>query len=147
NTGFAFLPPAAYSFPGAPRPQGWNIIPNYDVGAQYNYSNFCAGSTYPNLPDLSLNVHIRVRFILVDMGVKPYRIVDYVNLMSTDSITNLTRMLIGDSRCMTNDATINAMWCTNRVDGSTSIRVPTTGIENQIYASLNPNAPGVQWND
>jgi hypothetical protein len=128
------------------------MVPTNFDQVQQNFSNYCAGTTFPNPPDWSFNLRTKLRFLLIDTGLNPPRIVDYVNLASTNSITNLMSALIGNTICMTNDpgrGSPSAMWCTNRVDGSLNPLVPTVGIQNQIYASLTgpDHDHNIQWND
>ena len=112
------------------------------------------GTSNLYVPHWQLNVRTRLRFTLIDTSVSPNRIVDYVNLDSTESPLDMADALMHDtpgtyscdpqSTAYTPSATIGSMWCTNRLGGSTASAIPTFGIMNQISASLGETSPN--WN-
>jgi len=112
------------------------------------------GTSNLYVPHWQLNVRTRLRFSLIDTSVSPNRIVDYVNLDSTESPLDITDALMHDasgiyscdpqSTTYTPSASIGGMWCTNRAGGSSSYSVPTFGILNQIEASFGHTLP--DWN-
>ena len=112
------------------------------------------GTSNLYVPHWLLNVRTRLRFTLIDTSVSPNRIVDYVNLDSTESLLDITDALMHDasgiyscdpqSTTYTPSASIGGMWCTNRAGGSTDNSVPTFGVMNQIEASLGHTSP--DWN-
>jgi len=112
------------------------------------------GTSNLYVPHWQLNVRTRLRFTLIDTSVSPNRIVDYVNLDSTESLLDITDALMHDasgiyscdpqSTTYTPSASIGGMWCTNRAGGSTDNSVPTFGVMNQIEASLGHTSP--DWN-
>jgi hypothetical protein len=86
------------------------------------------------LPHWWLRLTTRLRFVLVDVVVN--RIVDYVNLSTTDDPLDITYELMRDADCSTyNPSTthINGLlWCTNR----SSPLGPTFGSRLQLELSL-----------
>jgi hypothetical protein len=102
--------------------------------------------TNAHVPRWQLGVRNRLRFALVDTSVNPNRIVDYVNLDSTEEPLDIADALMHEnaesyacdpkSTSYTPSATPGSMWCTNRPGGVTDDSVPTFGIRNQIEASL-----------
>ena len=86
-----------------------------------------------SVPHWWLSLRTRLRFILVDTSVN--RIVDYVNLDSTENPLDIIGLIMQGGYCgtvYTPNGSDGAEWCTNRVDGSNSEHVPTSGIVNQI---------------
>jgi hypothetical protein len=77
----------------------------------------------PNaLPHWWLQLNSRLRFILVDTGVNPNRIVDYVNLASSDPPVDITYELMQNGGCsdtynppQPGPVPDGLLWCTNRV--------------------------------
>jgi hypothetical protein len=110
------------------------------------FANVNTEDTYP-IPHWWLNLNTRVRYILVDTGAN--RIVDYVDLNYWQPTLDLNAQLAPPSTdCSGNPAALSdpvqrqwVLFCTNRVDGSLNVRVPTQGIVNQISLGLgiNPN--------
>ena len=73
------------------------------------------------VPHWWLRLNTRLRFFIVDMGVNPQRIVDYVNLVGADDPIDITYELMSGGNCGTNynppfaTQVPNGMfWCTNR---------------------------------
>jgi len=92
---------------------------------------------------LRVNMRTRVRYALVDLSVN--RLVDYVNLSSSQDPIDpidlgdlLKRTDTGaDATCNGNfNGEIGSLFCTNRVTGSSSVSVPTYGILNQFAISI-----------
>jgi hypothetical protein len=104
----------------------------------------------------------RVRFALVDTSVSPNRIVDYVNLDSTEDPVNIMERMKGPppsdvcNRTLDN-ADIGMLWCTNRYGNGAgapnspidaNVTIPTYGVWNQLLISLGVPVVGVDlWND
>ncbi|PWU08583.1 MAG: hypothetical protein C5B50_29260 [Verrucomicrobia bacterium] len=104
-----------------------------------DYTLVSAHNQFP-VPQWFLNVRTRLRFVLVDQQAN--RIVDYVNLDSTQGPMDLINLFANGSQCTANtypSGTRDSMWCTNRMDGSTNILIPTYGIMNQISVSMSVN--------
>jgi len=106
-------------------------------------------NSFPNL-QLSLNANARVRFALVDTSVG--RIVDYVNLSSSEAPINvgdlLKRTATGsDATCDGSfNGEIGSSFCTNRLMGSSSISTATYGVLNQFLISMgNPQVSDSFW--
>jgi hypothetical protein len=105
------------------------------------------GTTNLYVPHWQLNLRTRLRVALIDTSLSPERIVDYVNLDSTEQPMDIMAALASDGQCAdvyTPSGARGAMWCTNRLGGSTSDTVQTTGIMNQVYASS--GLTSVDWN-
>ena len=105
------------------------------------------GTTNLHVPRWQLNVRTRLRVALIDTSLSPERIVDYVNLDSTEQPLDIMAALASDGQCAdvyTPSGTRGAMWCTNRFGGSTNDTVQTFGIMNQINASF--GLISVDWN-
>ena len=105
------------------------------------------GTSNLYVPHWQLNVRTRLRFSLIDTSVSPNRIVDYVNLDSTEYPLDIADALSSDGQCnafYTPSASNGSMWCANRLGGSSSYSVPTFGILNQIEASFGHTLP--DWN-
>ena len=105
------------------------------------------GTTNFHVPHWQLNVRTRLYYALVDTSLTPNRIVDYVNLDSTETPVDITDALMHHtpsaySSCGPNapvyhqNSDDGSMWCTNRPGNSTSDSVKTYGIMNQIAASF-----------
>jgi hypothetical protein len=104
------------------------------------------GTSNLYVPHWQLNLRTRLRFALIDTSLSPNRIVDYVNLDSTEYPLHITDALMheisGTNSCdpqstiYTPSASNGSMWCTNRLGGSTAASAPTFGIMNQINAGL-----------
>lgn len=94
---------------------------------------------FPNL-QMSLNANARVRFALVDTSVG--RIVDYVNLGSSEAAINIGDLLKrtstgSDATCDGNfNGEIGSLFCTNRPTGVPSVFIPTYGVLNQFLISM-----------
>ena len=87
----------------------------------------------------------RLRVILIDTSVsKTGRIVDYVNLDSTEPPLDLTASLMQDvpgqtglcGNYYTPNGSDGSMWCTNHLSSLADQTMPTYGILNQLSASL-----------
>ncbi|MCX6926760.1 MAG: hypothetical protein NT154_26680 [Verrucomicrobia bacterium] len=107
------------------------------------------GTTNLHIPHWQLSVRSRLRFALIDTSPGVGRIVDYVNLDSTEYPLYITEALMQDSATQcgvsyTPSGSSGSMWCTSRLGGSTSDSTPTFGIINQIEASLGHTSPN--WN-
>jgi hypothetical protein len=113
------------------------------------------GTTNLHVPHWQLNLRTRLYYALVDSSLTPNRIVDCVNLDSTETPVDITDALMHDnpssySSCGPNATSYQqgssdgSMWCTNRPGNSTDDSVETYGIMNQIAASLGLTSP--DWN-
>jgi hypothetical protein len=105
------------------------------------------GTTNFYIPHWQLGVRTRLRVALIDTSSSPNRIVDYVNLDSTEQPVDVMSALSQDAICgdvYTPNGSRSAMWCTNRLWGSPDLSHPTFGIMNQIEASL--GHIDVDWN-
>ena len=114
------------------------------------------GTTNLHVPHWQLNLRTRLSFAVVDTGLN--RIVDYVNLDSTEDPLDITDALMHDtpsrySSCASSgayheDTTLGSMWCTNRPGNSIDNSVLTYGIMNQIAVSSTPELASHQiWNN
>jgi len=104
--------------------------------------NFERNAGFP-VPRWWASMSARTRFILVDKRTQ--RIVDYVNLDSTEDTLDITAKLKEDGDCDTINGSPGSQWCTNRVNNSTDFRVVTYGIQNQIH--IGEGVPKVtDWN-
>ena len=95
-----------------------------------------------------MHLRTRVRYYLIDTGVSPNRVVDFVNLDSTDAPLDIAQILTSDGMCSGSynpDGRDGSMSCTNRMAGN-STRNPTTGIQNQIGVGLDLVQPQ-NWNN
>jgi hypothetical protein len=101
---------------------------------------------FPNL-QLFVNVSARVRFALVDASVN--RIVDYVNLRSSEDSMDLADLLKRsyngtDADCSGNfSGDVGSLYCTNRVGNASSPSAATYGVLNQFGISFG----GIQVSD
>jgi hypothetical protein len=109
---------------------------------------FERGLGFP-VPHFWLSLRTRARFILVDNHFN--RIVDYVNLDSTEPPLDITLMAATNGLCEAEyipDGAPGSLWCTNRrVNLVTS---PTYGVLNQIGISLGSPQPDInagRWNN
>jgi hypothetical protein len=102
------------------------------------------------VPHWLLTTRTRLRFAVVDSELN--RLLDYVNLDSTDPALDLADTLMhenaGAYACDPNSTSwkagatsIGSMWCTNREGGVTNNSVLTFGVRNQIEASLGHSQP------
>ena len=106
---------------------------------------FESPSGYP-VPQWWLQLHTKVRFILVDTGSR--QIVDYVNLDSAEDPLDLAAALSSDGQCgdsYVQDGSPGSMWCTNRGVGVISDAVPTFGVRNQVGVCGGVITRNVQW--
>lgn len=113
----------------------------------FGFERHPGASRFPS-PRWWLNLRTRIQFALVDVGVTPNRIVDFVNLDSKDDPLDLAAILAMDGNCgSVPDGADGSMWCTNRLgDASgTVITRPTYGILNQIAASMG-EVEAQNWN-
>ena len=102
------------------------------------------------VPHWWLNLRTRLRFALIDTAAN--RIVDLVNLDSTELPLDITDTLMRDSpalygQCGTNytpSSSDSSMWCTNHYPSQGDENLPTYGILNQLQASLGLTQP--DWN-
>jgi hypothetical protein len=102
------------------------------------------------VPHWWLNLRTRLRFALIDTNAN--RIVDFVNLDSTEPPLDITDTLMRDSpalygQCGTNytpSSSDSSMWCTNHYPNQGDETLPTYGIMNQIIASWGGIQP--DWN-
>jgi hypothetical protein len=137
-TNYLFLTRCQYQFNSTgdpPDPTQGRFIPLSGVFESNSISMF-------PLPHWWLTLHSRVRFILVDTGVNPNRIVDYVNLDSVDTPIDVTSINASDAnQCNGLDPSNGGEWCTNRLRGATSVLVPTYGIIDQIQVCMGNITP------
>ena len=137
-TNYWFLTNCQYQFNSTadpPDPTQGRFIPFSGVFESNSISMF-------PLPHWWLTLHSRVRFILVDTGVTPNRIVDYVNLDSVDPPIDVTSINASDAnQCNGFDPSNGGEWCTNRLRGATSVLVPTYGIIDQIQVCMGNITP------
>jgi hypothetical protein len=90
------------------------------------------------IPHWWLNVKARLCFAVVDTGVSPSRIVDYVNL-ADQTLVNLTDTLMQGGQCggsYTPDGAYGSLWCTNHYPTPNNESLPTFGVLNQIQVGL-----------
>lgn len=91
------------------------------------------------VPRWFLNLRTRVQFILVDTSANN-RIVDYVNLDSSEPPLDITDLLTLGGSCVGSyvpDGNDGSLWCTNRMGNNPfDARVPTFGVLNQILIGL-----------
>ena len=105
------------------------------------------------VPHWWLNLRTRLRVALLDTSVAPMRILDYVNLDSSEPPLDITDTLMRDNpatygQCgsmYTANGSDGSMWCTNHWPTLASENYPTYGILNQIGASL--GVISANWND
>ena len=93
-----------------------------------------------------LQIHTRLRFILVDTGSR--QIVDYVNLDSSEDPIDLAAALSSDGQQGSSynpDGAPGSLWLTNRGAGVVSEAVPTFGIRNQISVGGGVVTRNIQW--
>jgi len=138
-TNFVFLPESVYRTkqPGGP---AFRQNTNQGVGLLAGFEQ--TGDFY--IPQFNLNVSNRIRFIMIDTGVTPNRVIDYVHLSQLDGIRNLSAEL-GDESAVVVDGGANVggtFWATNRPGGNFNIKAPPRGVINQIEASLGNIATG-----
>jgi hypothetical protein len=93
------------------------------------------------VPRWWLNTRSRLRFILIDRTTR--RIVDYVNLDSSEKSLNIIQAAIGNYTGDKDISNLNSptpdaatLWLTNRLDLSNNETVPTYGVQNQILISM-----------
>jgi len=92
------------------------------------------------VPHWWLNLNTRLQFILVDKGVLPNRIIDFVNINHWERTIDLTTKLTENTTAAVNPGDYKNPaneWLTNRVGNSTLVSSPTYGIVNQIQVGLN----------
>ena len=108
-------------------------------------SSFETNIGYP-LPSWILSVSNRLVYVLSEGG----SIVDFVLLNNLTSTTDLQAELLSNNAyggAPGVSPTINGVWKTNRVGGSSSVFAPTEGIRNQLHISLgNQNTTLSEWN-
>ncbi len=103
-----------------------------------------AGVTNFYLPHWRVTLKPRVRVAIIDKAAN--RIIDYVNLASEQDL-DVNAALMDGGQCgdpYTSSGSNGSMWCTNRMNNSTSDNVATYGIQNQIEASMGHTSP--DWN-
>jgi hypothetical protein len=104
---------------------------------------------FPN-PQWFVNLRNRLRVIMVDHDSQ--RVIDYVNLASTEPTLNLADQLHynpngAPANCTAFD-NIGSIFCTNRLNGSLSPTIITYGIQNQILVSRGAyGVDDVYWAD
>jgi hypothetical protein len=138
-TNYWILTNAQYQFNDIgdpPNPRQGRFVPTSPGTFESN-----SQSMFP-LPHWYVGLKTQVRFILVDTGVTPNRIVDYVNLSSSESPIDVTAINASDAtQCNGQDSSNGGEWCTNRQHGSTSVSYPTYGILDQIQVSMGNITP------
>jgi hypothetical protein len=88
-----------------------------------------------DVPHWFLNLNTRLRFVLVDTAAD--RIVDYVDLNNWRPTIDVSSVLAMGADCNPGNYNNSAnLFCTNRLNGSSSPAVPTYGLMAQIYAGL-----------
>lgn len=91
------------------------------------------------VPRWFLSMRTRIQYILVDTSADN-RIVDYVNLDSSEEPLEITDMITLGGSCAGSfvpDGNDGSMWCTNRLGSDPfNMRAPTFGIMNQILIGL-----------
>ena len=108
-------------------------------------SVFESPSGFP-IPHWWLNIKVQAQFALVDTTINPPRIVDYVNLGSTDSPLDITELLQRNDPSVPpscalfpNPVERNQMWCTNK--NSNEDLTPSWGVLNQLALGLGQLQP------
>jgi hypothetical protein len=139
------IPPVSFTVP---------LLTNYLFVSNWVYlcdqNRFITNATadamnYFPVPNWQLSVSERLRFILVDITAN--RIVDYVNLSSSEKPLNIMELMRKNARCdgdlpVTGDPDPGCLWCTNRAGNPTGIpapdnpHLPTYGILNQMYICM-----------
>jgi hypothetical protein len=112
-------------------------LPNSDY--QHDLARFSTNASdldniFP-IPRLWVNLKTRLRFALVDASED--RIVDYVNVSSSESPLEIAGLVASGASCDGNwTEQIGNLFCTNRFGGSENPILPTYGIGNQINISI-----------
>jgi hypothetical protein len=119
-----------------PLPADYLALPNSDY--EHDFARFSTNAadldnSFP-VPQLWVGLRTRLRFALVDVGAQ--RVVDYVNMSSSELPLAIADLMADGAECdgMWNGE-IGSLFCTNRLSGTDSPTIPTYGIENQINIS------------
>jgi hypothetical protein len=154
NTWPAYTASGAFRLPLDPATNGYVALDGTYVESTSQFTNatnlFERGLGFP-VPHFWLSLRTRARFILVDTGVSPNRIADYVNLDSTEPPLDITLMAQTNGLCeasYTPNGAPGSLWCTNR--SAASDAAPTYGVLNQIgicLGSLEPTFGAGRWNN
>lgn len=83
------------------------------------------------VPNLQLSVDAKVRYWLIDTGVTPNRIIDFVNLDNLRSVLNISQPLIGYTNSLDQMGVEGSFWQTNLSKSG----VPS-GVRQQILVSF-----------
>jgi hypothetical protein len=96
-------------------------------------------------PDWFLTLRSRLGFVIVD--TKANRIVDYVNIESSEDPLNIQAQLTVNASIGGNadSASTQNLWVTNRLGGSSNSGIPTWGVLSQMEISEG-NIDAGQWN-
>jgi hypothetical protein len=160
------VPP--FAFIGLPLPQKTNNV-QFLTNSTYSQtlgrlispvsSSFERLGVFP-VPHWWLVLRTRLRYVLVEPDPRVNRIVDYVNLQSTEQPVDITEMLEREDPDVPKDQGTGPspgpnvspweMWYTNRIGGPTvnDRRAPTYGIINQINLGLGKLCPpGANYSD
>ncbi|MGO8675898.1 MAG: hypothetical protein ACLQVX_08505 [Limisphaerales bacterium] len=154
GTWFGYTANGAFKLPLDPATNNYIALNGAYVQGTGQFTNaatiFERGLGFP-VPHFWLSLRTRARFILADTGVSPNRIIDYVNLDSTQPPLDITLMAETNGLCETTyipDGGPGSLWCTNRhanVDAS-----PPYGVLNQIgicLGSIQPDINAGRWNN
>lgn len=136
-TNYNILSYAAYQQVPAATPSGWN-------GSFVGTADWDPPNRFP-IPRWQLGLRSQVRFLLYDR--EEQRIIDYVNLDSTEEPLDLIATARGGAPCNTGmpgsaNPDPGILWCTNRINNPNNapmtddVTMPTYGIMNQIAISM-----------
>ena len=76
----------------------------------------------------------RVQCVMIDEQTQ--RVIDYVNLDNLVTRMDLTQELLGAAVGGVGSGDSRMFWSTNRLGGGTQLTIPTEGVINQIFTSL-----------
>jgi hypothetical protein len=154
NTWTGYMAGGALKLPLDPATNNSIVLNGAYVQSTGQFTNAAApferGLGFP-VPHFWLSLRTRARFILADTGVSPNRIIDYVNLDSTQSPLDITLKAGTNGLCEAvyiPDGGPGSLWCTNRLVNADAS--PTYGVLNQIgicLGSIQPGANAGRWNN
>ena len=85
-------------------------------------------------PEIGLAMTNRVQCVMIDEQTQ--RVIDYVNLDNLVTRMDLTQELLGAAVGGVGSGDSRMFWSTNRLGGGTQLTIPTEGVINQIFTSL-----------
>ena len=115
-----------------------NSVYNYQTG-QLVEAAFLSPYLFPDrgifpVPEIGLVMTNRVLCAMVDEQTQ--RVIDFVNLDNLVTRMDLTQELLGAGALSTSLSDSRMFWVTNRLGGGNQITIPTEGVINQIFTSL-----------